>query len=347
MSDFSSEFLEFLRTNYPTDYQKATDEKVKPEVLNSIRSAHTAKFEIWEKVPTALRDRYGGVVPQEVLEAAARGEQMVLREMEYHPEIKRVEDAREIVLEKSQEQAKVVGAVAEAAFVAAVVAGYSEQAATELANNRQFRDSLKEKALNHTLTLEERKAWMESREKDIKAIKQDWIENRPEKMLLHLLAKHNRQLQKQDVKSLDDAKLSKDSVIPNAVGMVLPKPKDGLHQDDIVGQIADLVQKIESQGRQEHLLQYLQSKQAQAKISRFKPEVLDLFAHSVLPQVPNIDYKQVIHNMQQEKDLTPKQKAQLVSQYISEATSSLPRTITSPEEIRARMPSILNQGRTQ
>ena len=68
--------------------------------------------------------------------------------------------------------------MAAAVFIAAASAGYSLHAAHELAQQRQFRESLRDKALNNTMTDEEKQAWRESRIKTRDIIKKDLMEKK-------------------------------------------------------------------------------------------------------------------------------------------------------------------------
>ena len=253
MVDFSGNFQEFLKRYNSDAYQKIKDDKTPEEVLNRIYNEYVSTFETWEKIPQILRDRYG-IVPQDIMDAASRGEIYTLREMEYDPSLKTAADARAQVDQKRYAMAEdIVVPAAAAVFTAAVVAGYSAEAANELARNRQFRESLKERAASGSLTPEEKTLWHQSREKDAETIKKDWIKNQPEKMLIHLFTKLNRH----------------------------PERKD-----KYLSQIADLIQKIETENRQDKLLKYLERPIVQAKLSRFKPEILDLLNDSLLKNVP-------------------------------------------------------------
>ena len=254
LDDFSPEFRRYL------EYMgKMPGENATPEMLNSIYSDNHGKFETWDKLPEALKNRYKGSVPQDVLDAAARDEFLVLREMEYHPEIKYANDARERVEEQYLAPNDISGDLAKAAFVGAMIAGYSKEASADLARHAQIRENLSDKARNGTLSEEEKKAWAESRQADIKTIQKDWTENSPEKLLIHVLSDYNR------------GKLSKEEVTP---------------------MIADLMQKIDNEGRHEQLMEYMKQVPIKAKLSHFKDDVLNLLETAAIPKVQEAPQQQ-------------------------------------------------------
>ncbi|MBR3675577.1 MAG: hypothetical protein IKN71_00365 [Alphaproteobacteria bacterium] len=343
MVEISAQYMEFLKANYsgvagrletlmtesptgknPEEIAKSKakiDEEIK-ELANDSERVH--KYQIWEKVPSILRDRYNGQVPPEVLEAADRDEIYTLRVMEMHPEIKRVDQARTIAQEA---QAKVPAAIANTAaaavFVSAAVAGYSDSASMELANQRLARDALwAAKQANPHMSEEEKKlwrmAWLQSRQETVDTIKKDFAENQPEKLLLHILGKFNA------------GKISKDELLP---------------------QVADLVQRIDTNERHGNLLEYLQTERIQAKIGKFKPETLDILANSVLSKVPEAGKTQTMEKIQSKfsdknAELESSIQAHAVAQnMLSAKANSMPTNASlTAKERYANMPSIMNHG---
>ncbi len=328
MSDFSASFMEFLKIYNPSAYDKANSDGVKPEELASIYNANIAKYEIWESIPAAIRNRYPGQpVPQDVWEAAQRGEIYTLREMEYDPEIKQVSEAREKVAQEYSMPADIVSDMAAATFVTALAAGYAMESCHQLALNRQHReDMLKNKPEN--MTDEEKDAWMKDwlavRQKDFNLIKKDWAEHQPEKLLMHLLSKHNR-------------------------GRLTTEETEKFPQ-----MIEDLMQKIESpdNNRMQHLLNYIKTPRMQARIGRFNEETMDILTHTVLRKVPETEREQYLakdfaKRREELRNMPDSAKARCVSDKINQRVTNLPeeRTLTTRERL-ANMPSALNQGRT-
>jgi len=199
MNGFDDEFMEFLRTNHPTDYLKACDEDVKPETLNRIFGDYSAYFSIWVKVPQSIRDAFYGKLPVEIIELASQGKIDDLRNIEAH----RPPEDKSVYIPPAPEDV-----MATELFAAAFLAGYSEAAAYTLAQNHLFRESLRKKALAGTMTEEEKRNWRLSRESDKKTIEKDWNEIQPEKMLVHLYAKFNR------------GQLKEEELLPRAVALM-------------------------------------------------------------------------------------------------------------------------------
>ena len=70
MADIGTDFLVFLKANYPEDYGKLAANDVADSLVTAIATKHQAKFDIWKKVPERIRDEYFGRVPDDILERA-------------------------------------------------------------------------------------------------------------------------------------------------------------------------------------------------------------------------------------------------------------------------------------
>lgn len=255
MVDFSGEFKEFLKKYNSSALAKVEDSQTPPDVLNSIYNEYVRTFEVWEKLPQDLRDRYD-IVPQDIMDAAARGEIETLRALEYDRSLKTAEEAREKVEEAHERAAKfpdIVMPAAVAVFATAVIAGYSDQASHDLAAERQFSDEIWANAKGRKLTNEEIQLLHESRKRVHAIITKDWAEHQPEKLLVRTFAMLNRHPEK---------------------------------KEELMPRIADLIQKIETENRQGELLRYLNHPVVQSKLSRFSKETLDLMNASLLKNVP-------------------------------------------------------------
>lgn len=333
MADFSADFMEYLKIYNPSAYDKANSDGVKPEELTAIYNANAAKFEVWESIPVTIRNRYPGQpVPQDIMDAAARGEIYTLREMEYHPEIKRIEEAREKAAEEYggvRVPSDVVSDMACATFLAALAAGYAAESCHQLALNRQNREALlgeKPADLNSEEGQEWFKKWLATREKDFSVIKKDWMEHQPEKYLMHLLAKHNL------------GKLNSDEL------------------ENFPQMVEDLMQRVESSGRMQDLLEYIKTPRMQARIGRFSDkgrneETLNILKHTVLRGVDGAEKEQYmakdfIKRREELRNMPDNVKAQFVSDSMNQRMTNLPeeRTLTTRERL-ANMPSSLNIGR--
>lgn len=247
MNGFDDDFLIFLKTNYPTDFYKVCSPDAKPEDLTFIHNNHSAKFSVWMKVPESIRIEYGGIVPSEIMDMAARGDTEALKRVAYDREPPKENDDSNSFMPTTEEL------LAAPIFAHAFALGYSKEASLELSAHRLFRDSLRDKALHNTLSESERMSWRLSRTQDKETIRKDWCKNQPEKMLLHLFAKYNR------------GKISTEEFMPQA---------------------ADLMKQIDTEGRRGKLLEYIQSKPIQAKLAHFHADVLDTLSQTVLHKLP-------------------------------------------------------------
>lgn len=253
MEKFDDNFLEFLKAYEPSDFYKVVSGDAKPEVLNHIYDDHKRKFAAWLKVPPPLRYEYGGRVPDEILAYAENGNIQALRNIardrpaNYSPEL---EKAIPNYIPPTPAELALT-----ATFITAINAGYNQDTSKELALNHDIREQLSNEAKKQKRNLndEERKLWQETRRKDKDAIKRDWAQNQPEKMLLRLFREYN---------------------------------KGKIEQKEFLPQVADLMQKIENNNRQEHLLKLLHSPRFQARLALFRPEVLDTLSQAILKVLP-------------------------------------------------------------
>lgn len=260
MVEFSDKFKEFLKKYNSTAAAQVEDGNTPQDVLNSIYAEYADTFHTWEKLPQVLQDRYD-IVPQDIMDAAARGEIDTLRRLEIDRSIKTADDARKAVEKDKEEHSDdpiiprdIIVPIAAVAFTSALAAGYSQQSSHELALESQLRDRIFKNAEGRPLTAEEHKLIVESHGRVRDIIAKDMAEHQPEKMLIHLFGILNRHPEKKEE--------------------FLPK-------------IADLIQKIETDNRQGELLRYLHHPAAQTKISRFSTEMLDLMNSCLLKNVPS------------------------------------------------------------
>lgn len=249
MAELEEKFKEFLKANS----SKQVDGDLSSEQITSLYAEYGEKFSRWLKVPETVRNYYGGRVPEYILEAVEEGDEVTRKTLAEHPEMT-VEQVKDLQAEQEKRENDALTKV----LTAAVAAGYTAEAANELAQEAAFRASLTEKALNGTMTEEEKQQWAESRMHTRNIIRKDWAENQPEKYLIHVLAKLNR------------GKISEEEAMP---------------------QLADLMMRIQNQGRADKLDEYLQHPRIRAKIKRFDTErMMDIVGditnrvHGQLPQ---------------------------------------------------------------
>jgi hypothetical protein len=267
------------------------------------------------------------------MEAAERDEIYVLREMEYHPEKRNVDEVRAEVEEKysniiTPEDIVQASLIAQGIFSGAIVAGYMEENAADLARSRMQSDDLSAQLENPNLTDEEKAAihrqFLALHQSEYNIIKRDWggdqargiKPHQPEKLLIHMLGKFNA---------------------------------GKMDQKELVAIMADLQPHLKD--RQSELLAYVQQGKVQAKIGRFKDKTRDLLAHYVLNELPDSEQARIMESAQRHyakirENLTSDQKAIAVAKNISAVRDNiLPRQHSlSAQEKRAAMPSALNQG---
>ena len=361
-------YMDFLRVNFKgtadtIDALKATAPKGNtPEELKKNAAEIEEKikavvnkeecvrdYQAFQKLPDGIKARFNGTkVPEDIMEAARRDEILTLIEMDTHPEIKRAEDARAAVREKyglpgsTDFPTDIHSEAALAVFAVAMVAGYSEYSGQRLAQQRQHREGFLEEIAailtDPKLSEADKKAklkdwlenkWLKSREDTINTIKDDWRGNpakhrkaqQPEKYLVHLLAK------------LDHGKIS------------------DTQRKDLMQQIADYAQMIETDGRQDKLLEYLKKRNIQTKIGHFSNETRDVLANLVLHNVPESEKERYLaRDWRKEHGLKETMSADHKAQAAAQATTitklnALPQSKTlKTEESQINKPTRLRLG---
>jgi len=260
-----SRFKEFLAA-YQSGHKLLADLN-DPNLSDAEKSAKIAansqlvrKYEYWSSLPQSIIDAYQGHVPDYILEVAANHNETELRLLKENPRMKQ----EELEEKERQEYAKereawlaASGAVITAAMVASMAqpimdAGYNEKTANALGYERLFRDSMAETLKHRPFTEEERRLWRESRRETFRIIRDDWIEHHPERYLIHILKKYDR-----------DVRRGKE-----------------ISEEDLRGrmqEIANTIQRIQSKGRLEHFDEYMNRPFIRRKIELMRPETLETF----------------------------------------------------------------------
>ena len=175
MARFSTKFLRFLEVNNPAAFKlipKGQD--VPDELYNQIIAANDSRYKLWLSIPQWIKDRCRDKIPDEVASGRMSVEAYVKKQEE----------------EVKKEQKDIQDAVS--VGVSALAVGYAAETAATLAENSALRESLLASANGEKLTPEQLLLWLESRKKDIDAIRTDWKEHHPERYLLHLAKKLSR-----------------------------------------------------------------------------------------------------------------------------------------------------------
>ena len=244
-------FRYYLEHKYHDDFLKFDDPNTPQDVKNSIISKHAYEFDIYKQIPYDVLLKWDGNPPKEIMEAASQGN---IRKLQLDPyNIKESEDVFSNYNSFMPEPEQIMATVA---FATAIERGYSQEASLALAKESMFRETLRDKALNNTMTADEREIWRKSREKTRDIIRKDWAENTPEKLLVHIFAKYNR---------------------------------GHISASELSDTTRELMSRIDATGRHEELLNYLSSERIQRRLARFDGEVLDALSQTILSNIKLTD----------------------------------------------------------
>ncbi|MBQ9035824.1 MAG: hypothetical protein IJ099_07720 [Alphaproteobacteria bacterium] len=286
MADIDTDFRRFLESykatrNLLEQYDQAKTEEEKSRLLAKMQSEYGAKYISWSKLPIEIKEKYqNSGAPDWVIEIAAERSSNELLLLAEHPEINSRDQFDKVMREEEQKTKEayekmradfVAGAEAIAVVAAPIVlAGYAQKAANELAEERLFRDEFFAKLGNRKPTFAELGIILNSQQKTWKIIHDEWREHMPERYLLRLLAKYNR------------GKISEEQLMP---------------------QLADVIQRIHTEGHDEHLAEYLNRPLVRAKLRHFKPEKMDELLEMVGKQIygGNRHQKQMTNQQLKEK----------------------------------------------
>lgn len=244
-------FRYYLEHKYHDEFLKFDDPNTPQDVKNSIISKHAYEFDIYKQIPYDVLLKWDGNPPKEIMEAASQGN---IRKLQLDPyNIKESEDVFSSYNSFMPEPEQIMATVA---FATAIERGYSHEASLALAKESMFRETLRDKALNNTMTADEREIWRKSREKTRDIIRKDWAENTPEKLLVHIFAKYNR---------------------------------GHISASELSDTTRELMSRIDATGRHEELLNYLSSERIQRRLARFDGEVLDALSQTILSNIKLTD----------------------------------------------------------
>ena len=250
MADTGSDFLTFLKANYPEDYNKLSTDNVADSLINAVISKHKSHFELWKKVPERIRDEYLGKVPHDIIEAAKTDNNLTLaecREIEAerhdissipspasiydNPIIKGIvlsEVAKNRIAEKTHHMCN---------------NGCSHKNAVILAMTNEMQKELLKKFDSGEITKTEKNvAWQETRYTQQKSLKEEYFDNQPERGFINILKNVNR------------GKIDKETATPK---------------------LEILMVAIKSFGREKELEEYL--KKPESGFNKFNEDTLELF----------------------------------------------------------------------
>ena len=220
MADTGTDFLTFLRANYPEDYIRLSSDDVSDKLVTAILHKHQAKFDIWRKVPERIRDEYFGRVPEDILEAARTDNNLTIDEVR-EIEQDRKEDivfsaavplassylaceAANMIKFSKAEQSRIYSLAS-----SVMGKGYNQSEALSLASVSVVRKQIDALLTDGKITKEqEMDMKADLKKKSEKTVKRINIEQRPENALLKCYL------------DLNNGKTDKDSVLPEM--FVLP-----------------------------------------------------------------------------------------------------------------------------
>ncbi len=223
MANIGNDFLLFLKAYYPDDVAKLSDDKVDDSVLNAILNKHKSNFEIWLQVPESIRNEYFGRVPEDILDRAKYDNNLTL------DECRNIEANRYIpspyTYLPNDVAAKICFNNEDMAHINnmsdnIISKGYTYKTAMALSALSTTRDKLRELHNNGEISYQEYKdAHRKTREQQNKKIKNEWIENQPEKMLLNI------------AKRLERGQIDKDTALPQMFEMMSKVKEQGRDQE--------------------------------------------------------------------------------------------------------------------
>lgn len=241
MAGFSEDFLRFLKANFPDDYRRASVDDVKEDVVTAITSRFAHRYSLWQQIPEWVKNLYHDRIPTEVLNGNESPQAFVQKELGNYPTAtKTVDESVDIA-------------------VSLLAVGYSAEAATKISEERALRAKLL--AENGGMIPPELLAlWIESRQRDIQTISEDWKNNQQEKYLLHLAKSLSRE--KMRAERLSDPQKQQEAKMKIAA---------------MERELKTASRLIKENGMAERMVQYLRQPAQQAALHHMKPEVLGLF----------------------------------------------------------------------
>ncbi len=243
MSGVSSDFERFLYANYPDDYRRATAKDVPEDVLTAILSRHKGHYDVWKQVPEWIKNKYHDILPREVLNGNDTVKHFV-KEQE----------------QKKQKDEKETSALIDYS-VTLLALGYAADTVKALTENRMQREALLKAVAGGEFTPEQKRLWLETRERDKEAIMRDWSENQPEKYLFHLFKEINRGKRRSERAKTADERTAALSGVSKAEQ-----------------ELAKLLPFFENTEARKKLAGYLRQKTQQAALGHMTPEVLAVFS---------------------------------------------------------------------
>ncbi len=194
MAVIENDFERFLYANYPIDYNRASVEGVKDDVIAAIKSKHSATYNKWKRIPEWIKNEYQDKLPTELLNGNVRVKDFVYDEIDDLNQIEE-QDGSDALFDKFRINNKDRNRYKEHnnhKFVLnALALGYSAATVSELEKNRELRKTVDNSP-------EGKEARRKSRLSDKQAIDKDWKKNSNIKSLMHAVKEVSRAQQRSD-----------------------------------------------------------------------------------------------------------------------------------------------------
>lgn len=242
-----ADFERFLQYNYPDDWRRFTASDVKEDVKTAIISRHAGHYQIWREIPEWVKNNYHDRIPSEVLNGNEQVKEFV---------------AKEVKSEKEEE--KQTNDLLNFS-VLALAAGYAVETVATLSANRKTRQQLLD-TYGGQISEDLLEQWLDTRRSDIDAIRRDWKERHPEKYLLHLVKKLDRE-QKRAAK-----------------GLVSDERRSEQEIKSLQKEIKNMTRRFNSKETKLNMVDYLRGRSQQMALRHLSPKVLEHFTNIMKEQ---------------------------------------------------------------
>ncbi len=281
-----ADFERFLQYNYPDDWRRFTASDVKEDVKTAIMSRHAGHYQIWKEIPEWVKNNYQDRIPTEVLNGNKQVKEFVADEVKSE----KVEETQtNEILNFS---------------VVALAAGYAVDTVAALSGNRRTRQQLLEAYGDH-LPDDLLEQWLDTRRSDMEAIRRDWKERHPEKYLLHLVKRLDREQKRLDRGYVADETRSEQKI-------------KALHKE-----IQEVTRKLKTREAKLDMVGYLRGRPQQMALRHLSPKVLDHFTGMMKEQGIKIE---------------PAQRQKTAERVIGDSlTASLKKDFSERSQIEALM----------
>ena len=241
------DFERFLQYNYPDDWRRFTASDVKEDVKTAIMSRHSGHYQVWKEIPEWVKNNYHDRIPSEVLNGNEQVKEFV---------------AKEVKSEKEEE--KQTNEILNFSVVA-LAAGYAVETVAKLSSNRRTRQQLWD-TYGGQIPEDLLEEWLETRRSDMEAIKKDWQERHPEKYLLHLVKKLDR-----EQKRLDR-------------GLAIDEARSEQKIKSLQKEIKSFVRKLDKKEAKLDMVDYLRGRPQQMALRHLSSKVLGAFTELMKEQ---------------------------------------------------------------